>query len=131
MNHVHEKPWSPLRFDVFPDDAGHATGFLYEDDGETLRYQQGLFRRTNVNYTTNATRVHLMLDAPVGNFQSPTRNLEFVLHTTPNVSVVLIDGQPLAHVDSSASSPGWFRDVSGNVILRIADDSHAHSLELH
>jgi alpha-glucosidase (family GH31 glycosyl hydrolase) len=132
MNHVHEKPWSPLRFDVYPDATGNAIGSVYEDDGASPAYANGVFRRTGLRFSANASRVRLTLDAPTGSFQTPPRNLEFILHAAPAISTVLIDGQLLAPSDSSSSTAGWFITPStSTVTLRLSDDGHAHTFELH
>ena len=131
MNHVHEKPWSPLRFDVYPDAQGGALGSLYEDDGVSPAYRNGVFRRTSVHYASGVGRVQLVVDAPIGSHQPQPRNFEFILHAAPAVTVVQLDGKYLAKIDSSASGAGWFRDISGTVTLRLADDGRAHTFELH
>jgi hypothetical protein len=131
MNHVGEKPWNPLRFDVYPDAQGAATGSLYEDDGVSPAYRKGVFRRTTVHYTSEASRVLLTLDAPAGSHQPPPRNFEFILHDATTITVVQLDGRPLAKIISSASAVGWFCDASGAVVLRLSDDGRAHTFELH
>jgi alpha-glucosidase len=132
MNHVHEKPWSPLRFDIYPDESGRASGSIYEDDGSTMSYRLGNFRRTVVRYTNDAGSIRLSIDAPLGNHQTATRNLEFIIHAAPSISITQLDGQQLATATSSSSaSTGWFRDGSGAVTLRAADDGRAHTFEMH
>ncbi|MBK9991619.1 MAG: glycoside hydrolase family 31 protein [Verrucomicrobia bacterium] len=131
MNHVHEKPWSPVRFDIYPDASGYAAGSLYEDDGLTMRYQQGAFRRTSVHFSADTRLLRLTIDAPIGSYQPSPRNLELVLHGTRTVTRVQLDGQTLQIITSSVSTVGWFRDASGLLTLRLPDDGRAHTFELY
>ncbi len=76
MNYVGERPSDPLRFEIYPDADGRASGALYEDDGATIAYRQGVLRRTEVGYRDGAVE----MGAPVGTFQAPPRRLVFSLH---------------------------------------------------
>src|SRR6185369_17111001 len=48
LNYVGEKPVDPITFNIYPDDAGSASGSLYEDDGLSPAYKSGAFRRTRL-----------------------------------------------------------------------------------
>ncbi len=130
MNHVGEKPWNPLRFDVYPDAAGTAAGALYEDDGLSPAYRTGAFRRTALRLASPASGSVLTLDAPIGSYQPPARNFEFRIHSLAPFSGITVDGQPLASIAPSAVTTGWYRDTAGTVTLRLADDGRAHTFEL-
>lgn len=129
MNHVGEKPWNPLRFDVYPDARGVAAGELYEDDGASPAYQRGVSRRTAVRFATASAGARLTLAAPVGPFQPPARNFEFTVHAAPAFRTVLLDGQTFGEVAADASGAGWCRGATGGVTLRLADDGRAHDFE--
>ncbi len=58
MNYVNEKPRDPLTFEIYRDENGEARGILYEDDGNSPAYKQGISRRT----TITATRARLRYD---------------------------------------------------------------------
>lgn len=117
MNHTGEKPWNPLRFDVYPDATGAATGSLYEDDGLSPAYLQGAFRRTTLALA--AGRLTL---TPSGGFTPPARRFEIVLHAAPAAREVRLDGRPLA-------ADSWSREAGGLLLVRFEDDGRAHTLE--
>lgn len=118
MQHTGEKPWNPLRFDVYPDAAGSAQGSLYEDDGTSPAYRQGAFRRTTL--TLAAGRLTI---TPTGNFQPPARRFEIRLHAAPRDAAVRLDGQPLAAAQGA-------RDPAGVLTVRLDDDGRPHTLEI-
>lgn len=109
MNHTGEKPWSPLRFALYPNEHGRATGSVYEDDGLTTAHESGAFRRTTV--TLDGPRLSLRSS---GTHRTPDRELEFTLHQLPAFATILVDGAPLAR-------DHWSRDEHGVTHLRLAD----------
>jgi len=127
MNHTGEKPWDPLQFDVYPDEAGRAAGSLYEDDGTSPAYRTGAFRRTALRSFRDGDDTVIALDAPAGAYQPAARNLELVLHADGGVSRVRLDGRDLP---AAASGPGWHRPDARTVVVRLADDGRAHEVRL-
>jgi alpha-glucosidase len=79
-----ERPVDPLRWDVFPDARGEATGTLYEDDGVSHAYERGVVAISRVacrpaaggQITVSAQREGLYTPAP--------RTVEVRLHGTPD-----------------------------------------------
>src|SRR4030095_3196423 len=74
MNYVNEKPRDPLTFEIYPDDTDEARGILYEDDGNSPAYKQGVSRKT----TITATRAGLRYDARLtveGNYDPGKRRI--------------------------------------------------------
>jgi alpha-glucosidase len=131
MNFVGEKPWDPIRFDIYPDENGRAAGSLYEDDGITPAYRTGFFRRTSVQCAKDAAGIRLSLAAPAGAFQPGARRFELVLHGASAVTGVLLDGINFAPTVGTAAGPGWRREGGDSVVVRFDDDSRAHEIQLH
>lgn len=125
MSHTGEKPWNPLRFDVYPDARGAAHGSLYEDDGLTPAYQKGALRRTTLAFANR----RLIISAE-GALQPAARNFEVVLHGVAAPSSVTVDGQVLAPVTEQPGTAGWFRRNDGTIVVRIADNSAARQIDL-
>ena len=117
MNHTGEKPWDPLRFDIYPDADGTAAGSLYEDDGRSPAYLRGDFRRTTLSLAGG--RLSMGLE---GNYRPPARELEFILHTAGAIKAVVVDGQPLP-------APAWSRDEHGTLTVRLPDDARGRIIE--
>ncbi|MBI3885372.1 MAG: DUF4968 domain-containing protein [Opitutae bacterium] len=129
MNHTGEKPWSPLRFDVYPDEQGNATGSLYEDDGASPAYLRGESRRTAVSCTRAGAATTVTIAAPLGPYRTAARHYELTLHAQPAGTTVLLDGRPLPEISSPSTAPGWHRPDARTVVVRLADDGRAHEIQ--
>ncbi|MBX3737339.1 MAG: glycoside hydrolase family 31 protein [Candidatus Didemnitutus sp.] len=116
MSHTGEKPWNPLRFDVYPDAQGGATGSLYEDDGLSPAYQKGALRRTTLMFANRK----LTLSAE-GAFQPAAREFEVVVHGV-TAGAVFVDGQAL-------SADAWSRGTNDSVSLRLPDTGKTRVVE--
>jgi alpha-glucosidase len=82
MNYVGEKSTDPLTFEIYPDAQGNAEVSLYEDDGVSPAYRNGVERRTIVTYKSTEIDV----SAPTGTFQLGPRNLAFSVHSAQGAS---------------------------------------------
>ncbi|MDP1579242.1 MAG: glycoside hydrolase family 31 protein [Candidatus Didemnitutus sp.] len=117
MNYTDEKPWNPLRFDIYPDDAGTANGSLYEDDGHSPDYKHGAWRRTTLHFANGQLTL-----TPTGTHAPGVRNFAIVLHRAAAVQQVLVDGVAL---EASA----WTRAADHSLTVALADNGRARQLE--
>jgi alpha-glucosidase (family GH31 glycosyl hydrolase) len=76
MNYVGEKATDLLTFEVYPDAQGNARAQLYEDDGVSPAYRNGVERRTTVTYQSSKIDV----SAPAGSYQPGPRTMHFTVH---------------------------------------------------
>jgi alpha-glucosidase len=123
MNYVGEKPSSPT-FVIYPDGNGNASTSLYEDDGSTPAYKQGVFRRTSVTVSSDKGTTRIEVGAPEGTYDPGERVLTFVLKSKTNARSVEMDSNELERADSP-SAAGWINAQDG-VTVRSADDGKAH-----
>lgn len=117
MNHTGEKPWNPLRFTVYPDAAGRATGSVYEDDGKTTAHERGEFRRTTL--TLDGAKLTLTV---AGSYATPARELEITLPTQSAVATVTVNGTLLP-------ATAWSRAADGRLTIRFPDSSRDTVIE--
>ena len=130
MHYVGEHAWDPVRFDIFPDDQGGAAGTLYEDDGVSPAYRQGAFRRTAVNCSRGADGGwRVVLPAPAGHYEPGPRHLELAVHGAAAAAAVTLDGQALAARTEADATAGWWRDATGVMRVRLADDARPHEIQ--
>ena len=79
MNYVGERPFDPITFAIYPDQTGGASTTLYEDDGLTPAYTQGVFRRTTIKVVRQAGNYFLTMSRPEGRYDPGSRKLNFVI----------------------------------------------------
>ncbi|HBB87724.1 MAG TPA: alpha-glucosidase [Blastocatellia bacterium] len=126
LNYVGEKP--PDRsFSIYPDHAGRAETTLYEDDGLTPAYRQGVFRRTKIQFVSNRKGIQIHLNAPEGTYRPEARNLSFLMPTELSVKKILLDGKSLARARNDGTM--WTRNRT-TLLIRIPDDGKAHNIEI-
>ena len=123
MNYVGEKT-GPLAFQIYPDSQGKAALSLYEDDGVSQAYANGVIRRTSVTYQTSNNGVgEIQLSAPTGTYQPAARGLVFELHRTNAAQGVRIDGKLFKQGES------W-NQTAGVVHIELPDESRAHTIRI-
>ena len=88
MKYVGEKPVDPISFAVYPDEKGSASAILYEDDGNSFAYQQGMFRRTKITVKRVAQAYVATTTAPEGDYKPGPRNFIFLIKPAPSVKPV-------------------------------------------
>jgi alpha-glucosidase len=129
MNYVGEKRFDPVTFSIYPDDKGQAAISLYEDDGASPAYKQGVFRRTSVSVSKSGNGFQVNLSAPTGSYNPGARNLVFILKSAPTASLVTLDGKEMTMARSEESKAGWYKSADG-LVIRIADDGKAHQIQI-
>ncbi|MDX6692502.1 MAG: alpha-glucosidase [Blastocatellia bacterium] len=130
MNYTGEKPTDPIAFDIYADDKGEASSALYEDDGTSPAYKQGVFRRTRLSVAAMNRGWQINVAAPEGNYQPAARSFFFNFKSAAAAPrSVTLDGRPLAPLSSNAKGNGWLRDAGG-LSIRITDDGKAHQIEI-
>jgi hypothetical protein len=129
MNYVGEKPFDPLTLVVYPDAKGEATARLYEDDGATQRYRQGVFRRTAVSATRSGGETQIKISAPEGSYNAGARGIRFVVKSAPRAAAVSLDGKALAAITGGARGAGWAQS-GDDLLIQIADDGEAHTIQV-
>ena len=121
MNYVDEKK-GPLTFSIYPDLQGRAELSLYEDDGISQAYNNGVIRRTSIQYQSSTSGAEIDLSAPTGTYQPAARLLVFDVHAPPSVREVLLDSKALP-------TTGWSQ--TGNSLhVENPDDSQPHRIRI-
>jgi alpha-glucosidase len=95
-----ERPKGALKLLVFP--GPNCEGSLYQDDGRTLEYKQGLFLRQSYACTVQQHGVQVNIKAPEGRYQPWWNQIEVIVHgaTQPAKSVLVNDRPASASYDN-------------------------------
>ncbi len=126
MNYVGEKTLEPS-FVVYPDEGGEATSSLYEDDGLSPAYGEGVYRRTSVRFSDKQKQIQISLNAPEGTFKPEARSIIFLISTDLSPRSVVLDGHSIQH--AGPGDRGWSKEA-GTLMIRVADDGQAHKIEI-
>lgn len=99
MQYTSEKPWNPITCEVFVPKKGKAESELYEDDGKTIAYQKGEFRKTSFKLDRNGKNISFTIGKAIGDFKGSTKlKIWFVrFHLYPNEEVkqVKVNGETI------------------------------------
>lgn len=132
MSYVGQKPADPLTFEIYTDEKIPATTTLYEDDGTSPAYKQGVLRRTRVTASRAGNGAQIELSAAEGSYNPGPRNFLFVFKSLPaprHVFQVSIDGKPAGNSRADEKGEGWYR-IGNDLIVRISDDGKAHRIQI-
>lgn len=98
MQFTGEKPWDPLTVLVVPG-AGTSGFDLYEDDGESFEYQEGVFARSSVVCERSAEGVAIRVSGRSGRFVPRREELHFLVFLQKpgaQVEAATLAGRPLS-----------------------------------
>ncbi len=73
------KPPAEMHFDYYPDPLCASVHTLYEDDGESMEYQQGRCARTVITASRSEEQLTWRIDAPKGSYTGMPKRRTYVL----------------------------------------------------
>lgn len=93
MNYDGEKPLDSLFLDIYP--GGKSSYLLYEDDGLTREYKNGIFATTTINSSQNEGGISIKINALKGSYKGmlPKRVYIFYVHTAKKPVTVTVNGK--------------------------------------
>jgi len=92
MQHTKEKPLDPLTLTIFP---GNGNFNLWEDDGESMEYEQGEWARTPFAMSYTASALDVKIGPREGKFRVPDREIVARIRTDARPASISLNGQPL------------------------------------
>jgi alpha-glucosidase len=136
MQYTAEKPLSPLTLDIYP--KGRSAFTLFEDDGQSLAYQQGNYVTTTYHSAEAGTAVTITIDARNdhgGQYRPPARDYILKVHNrSGNAHAVTLNGAALPGGSVEQLNAGnrcWAKDTaSGLIWARFADSGKALKIRI-
>lgn len=80
MQYVDQSPTDPLTWTCYMTTDGLATYRLYEDDGNTLAYQQGTFAFINISCRVAQSVATVEIEEHFDNYRPPRKEYEIIVH---------------------------------------------------
>jgi alpha-glucosidase len=118
MQYLHEKNVYPLRFEIFPANQNQTAAFdLYEDDGETLAYQNNVFAKTKIVCFTKTNGYSISINKMNQGFSvDGKRNFTLRMHlkikpqsvTVNSKKTSFISKDKLDTLEEKSLSSGWW-----------------------
>ena len=144
MDYTRQKAVYPIKFQVFPSDAGENAKFsLYEDDGESLGYLRDEYIITDVMCRSFEKGFEIELGERRGKgYQlSGQRNFIFEVHTDKALRKIAVDGKTVDRISADRLTDEAEKDFSkavsslnrksGVYLVRIPDDGKKHIIALY
>ena len=110
MQWVGEKPADVLTLTVFP--SASSSFDLYEDDGVTDDYKQGMYAVTRFVSTLSDGTWQLVADKPEGRFTPEKQRYHIELWWDSKPAVVTANGKTLSEIEAGSDGEGWYFDES-------------------
>ena len=134
QQYVGQTPVTTLTLDLYPVNGAPTHSFsLYEDDGASLSYKTGAFRRTPLSLSAQASGATLSVGAATGSYRSRVTTWRVRIHgVTAAPSTVTVGGKALVKRSSAAelsSNDGFvYHSASRTVHARLPAPAAATSL---
>lgn len=117
VNYVGEKPADVITLDIYP--HAYAQTELYEDDGKSLDYRQGVFAVSKIQCIAYDNGYTINILQPEGGYTPTEHNYLVKLHVNYAPPSIEENGQPVVHATNEQSiqhAPGWFYDASQKIV---------------
>ena len=109
MRYIDEKPVDPLTLLVYP--SGGSSYTLYEDDGKTRNYQDGIFCTTRIDCAQSDLATRVTIHAREGRFKVGPRTLLLKVFSSARPAAIRLNGRALDVAETqsqlTAGSAGW------------------------
>jgi alpha-glucosidase len=111
MSYVGEKYVKQITLDIFP---GSESAFdLYEDDGESLKYEQGEFSVTKILSVTKTNGLNINIVKPTGLYIPHKHNYLVKIHSGKGPKQVTENQMPV----SNETGNGWWYDSNAGTLF--------------
>ena len=113
MRFVGEKQVKQITLDIY---TGKGSFNLYEDDGESLSYQDGNYAETKINVESEQKEAKVFIQKPGGKFETASRNYLIKYHSSIAPTSVIENAKEVSRV-MSINEPGWFYDEKAKILF--------------
>jgi alpha-glucosidase len=120
MKYTGEKPVDTIELDIFP---GNGSYDLYEDDGVSLDYQQGIFSITRMRSKEESSSLQIAIDKPEGKFTPAGHGYKLRVHVGQQPARVVENGVELSDWRYDEEQKILFVAIKGNnrsnIVVRV------------
>ena len=109
MQYMEERPVDTVTLTVFP--ARHSEYEMYEDDGRTDQYRQGIYAITRIVCQQDGQICTLTIHRPEGRFTPARHAFHAEVYWDEEPSQVLQNQKPMTRIQPDADAEGWYFDT--------------------
>ena len=136
-----QKPKDPLTLDIYP--YGNTQFEMYEDDGNTRKYQRGEFATQLIQVKApegKAGDIEVLVGKSVGEFAGKlnSRVYELLIHSEVKPRSITVNGQPVLELTDPGAYPNamaaWYDDRTdrqGIIHVKLARASTDHEIRVN
>ncbi|MBX2874023.1 MAG: glycoside hydrolase family 31 protein [Saprospiraceae bacterium] len=129
VQHTGEMAGHPLEVKIYP--AEDSQALLYEDDGETLAYQQGQYQERLFQQKRKKDGLQITVTPTAGTFQPQERDLVFSIYTPSSISQVQHQGSTISEVKVlQPGKQGWQRIDAHFIKIQVRDQASKFTIDL-
>lgn len=132
MQYMSEKPVDEITLTIYP--VGHSSYDLYEDDGKSLDYQQGVFSLTHIESQETDGSWTLRIPQPEGAYQPDQHTYRVEAYWDSKPTKVTQNGKTLdefASKEETLTAQGWYYDDVLKMIHVKSALSNRENIEIH
>ncbi len=125
VEHTGQAPIDPLTFEIYP--SANSTRRYYEDDGNTMAYQQGKYLLQSVQVQDDGAQVRVNISAREGSFVPAERSVVLKVHGVAKPpQTITVEGRTLQlgsdpEVLTSLAEGAEYETTTGTVWIKTAD----------
>lgn len=127
MQYVGEKPVDTIIWDIYPE--GKSSYALYDDDGKSLKYQNGDYALTKISCEETKADMRILISKPEGKYKVNQRHYTLKIHTNEKpVSVKEEDN--ILPLSADVKQAGWSYDDATKTLYIRPSDSSSNNIRL-
>jgi alpha-glucosidase len=118
MQYAGEQPLNEVTLLTYA--SGSSSFALYEDDGETNDYRDGVHAETRFDCTADASGVTFRVHAPIGHASLIPADRRYILKLRADLAPRGVVAEGIGAVPHGESSdPGWWHDGTAFLFIRL------------
>ncbi|MCD8166917.1 MAG: DUF4968 domain-containing protein [Bacteroides sp.] len=128
MQYVGEKPVERIELFIFP--WKESSYQLYEDDGTSTDYLNGVYSLTTIRSHLDGRHWILNIEKPAGNFIPETHSYSIRACIEFEPQMVTENGKVLSRTNLSEEQPGWYYDAESNQLFILTETNNRQNLTI-
>lgn len=128
MQYIGQEPVKAITLDVYPD--GTSSYELYDDDGISLKYQQGDYAVTKITSEKSDRHVAITIPRPQGRYHVDERKYFLKIHLNQSPVSVTDNGKSMSQ-SSVNDNKGWYYDSESKILWVYPKETSSSDIKIN